>query len=235
MLPEPPEMQDACRSARAQRDEDAGGHYLGIMGTSTLSLAQATAGGTTLATLSDVASIVIAVAMLVLVLVTLSVSLRLNRLLGDMKGLAKDNIGPVSDRAKLISDNLEFISQALRTDVERLNSSVRALSDRLQQASEHMEDRIEDFNALMEVVQGEAEEIFLDTASTVRGVKAGARQIASPHLHDEPGGTGHKRVPEDDSGEESSESTPDEFVESDSGQVQEQPTESVGSPANNGA
>jgi len=164
-----------------ERDEDAVRHYLGVMGTSMLGLAQAAAGGTTLATLSDVATIVIAVAMLALVLVALSVFLRLNRLLGEMKGVAKDNIGPVSDRAKLISDNVEFITQALRTDVERLNSSVRALSDRLHHASDRMEERIEDFNALMEVVQGEAEEIFLDTASTVHGVRAGARQMTSPH------------------------------------------------------
>ena len=72
---------------------------------------------------------------------------------------------------------MEFITQALRADVERLNASVRALTDRLQLASERMEERIEDFNALMEVVQDEAEGIFIDTASTVRGVKAGARSI----------------------------------------------------------
>ncbi|MCH1570184.1 MAG: hypothetical protein L7S64_02485 [Longimicrobiales bacterium] len=197
-----------------------------------LNLAQAAASGTTLATLSDVASIVIAVGLLVLVLVALSVFLRLNRLLGDMKGLAQENIGPVSDRAKLISDNLEFITQALRTDVERLNSSVRALSDRLHQASEHMEDRIEDFNALMEVVQGEAEEIFLDTASTVRGVKAGARQIASPHLHNNPGAP---NLDEDDRDEESAQSPQDEFVQSDSDPPEDQPTEPVGSPVDNGA
>lgn len=156
----------------------------------TLALAQAASGGTTLATLSEVATVVIAVAMLVLVLVALSVFIRFNRLLDDMRGVARDNIGPVSDRAKVISDNLEFITQALRTDVERLNSSVRALSDRLNQASEHMEERIEDFNALMEVVQGEAEDIFLDTASTVRGVRAGARQIASPRGAAAPTSTG---------------------------------------------
>jgi hypothetical protein len=42
-----------------------------------------------------------------------------------------------------------------------------------------MEERIEEFNALMEVVQTEAEDLFLDTASTVRGVRAGARSIGS--------------------------------------------------------
>jgi phage shock protein A len=73
---------------------------------------------------------------------------------------------------------VEFITHALRTDVERLNTSVRALTDRLHQASDRMEERIEEFNALMEVVQGEAEDIFLDTAATVRGVREGAREGA---------------------------------------------------------
>jgi len=87
------------------------------------------------------------------------------------------SLGPVTDRARVITDNLEYITQSLRTDVEALNASVRGLSDRLELASTRMEERIEDFNALMEVVQGEAEEMFLDTAATVRGVREGARAI----------------------------------------------------------
>jgi len=54
---------------------------------------------------------------------------------------------------------------------------VKSLTDRLQLASDRMEERIEEFNALMEVVQDEAEDIFIDTASTVRGVRAGARAM----------------------------------------------------------
>jgi len=204
------------------------------MGMSTLSLAQVAASGMMLTTLSDAALVLIALALLALVLVVLSVFLRFNRLLGDMRGVAKNHIGPVSDRAKLISDNLEFITQALRTDVERLNSSVRALSDRLQQASDHMEDRIEDFNALMEVVQVEAEEIFLDTASTVRGVKAGARHIASPHRHDGPGDTDREGVDGDEDGEESAGHTQDELVQAESGPVAEKPTEPGRSPTDTG-
>jgi vacuolar-type H+-ATPase subunit I/STV1 len=83
----------------------------------------------------------------------------------------------VSDRARSISDNVQFITQALRSDVERLNASVKALTARLHQASSRMEERIEEFNALMEVVQSEAEEVFLDTAATVRGVREGARAM----------------------------------------------------------
>jgi methyl-accepting chemotaxis protein len=215
-----------------RRDEGRARHYLEVMSISTLALAQAAGGGTTLAMLSEVATVVIAVAMLVLVLVALSVFLRLNRLLDEMKGVAKDNIGPVSDRAKIISDNLEFITQALRTDVERLNSSVRAVSERLNQASEHMEERIEDFNALMEVVQGEAEDIFLDTASTVRGVRAGARQIATPRKAAAPSPTqGSLRVDEYDLDAEAH----GETSRAEGAAAEDEPTAPSGSPSDAGA
>jgi hypothetical protein len=104
--------------------------------------------------------------------------LRLHRMLAELRTGVRQNLGPVSDRARAISDNVGFISQVVRTDVESLDASVRALADRLTLASDRMEERIEEFNALMEVVQEEAEEIFLDTASTVRGVREGARSIA---------------------------------------------------------
>jgi methyl-accepting chemotaxis protein len=149
------------------------------MSTAPALLQTAPAGGS-LAVAADVAIIVVAIA-LVIVAATLSwVLVRTNRLLTDVRSAAERSFGPVSDRAKIISNNLEFVTQAIRTDVEQLNGSVRALTDRLHSASEHMEERIDEFNALMEVVQGEAEELFLDTASTVRGVREGARAISTP-------------------------------------------------------
>ena len=87
--------------------------------------------------------------------------------------------GPLLERSRTLAANLEYISAQVRSDVESLNGSVKALSDRLHQASDHMEDRINEFNALMEVVQGEAEGMFLDTAATVRGLRAGADQLTS--------------------------------------------------------
>ena len=85
--------------------------------------------------------------------------------------------GPVLERAAGIADNLDGITRSVRGDVEHLTGSVRALSDRLTQASEHMETRIDEFNALLGVVQSEAEEMFLDTASAVHGMRAGARAL----------------------------------------------------------
>lgn len=138
---------------------------------------QAAPGTGALATWANVAIIVIAVAFLAMAVMAGTLMLRFNRIMTELRRSTHQNFGPVSDRARSISDNVEFITQALRTDVEKLNASVRALSDRLHQASDRMEERIEEFNALMEVVQGEAEEIFIDTASTVRGVREGARAI----------------------------------------------------------
>lgn len=145
-------------------------------------LLQAPTDGGPLAAAADIAIIVIAVAVVVLAVLGGVVLIRFNVIMTELRRSARQSFGPVSDRARSISDNVEFITQALRTDVEKLNASVRALSDRLQQASDRMEERIEEFNALMSVVQDEAEDIFLDTASTVRGVREGARVISRESL-----------------------------------------------------
>ena len=126
---------------------------------------------------ADVAIVIVAAAVVILVLVCTVLLFRIGGAVKEMRIGVRQNLGPVSDRARKISDNVEFITQSLRTDVERLNASVKGLTERLQLASERMEERIEEFNALMEVVQTEAEDLFLDTASTVRGVRAGARSI----------------------------------------------------------
>lgn len=144
-----------------------------------LAFFQATTPRDGLSVAADVSIVVVAVAVVVLALVGSVVLFRLAGAIKEMRIGVRQNLGPVSDRARSISDNVEFITQALRTDVERLNASVKSLTGRLQQASERMEERIEEFNALMEVVQDEAEDLFIDTASTVRGVRAGARSIGS--------------------------------------------------------
>ena len=131
-----------------------------------------------LAVAADISVVVVAVAVLILTVVAIAVLIRAHRTIGELRDGVRQSFAPVSDRARSISDNVEFITQVVRADVEALNESVQALSDRLTVASEHLEDRVEDFNALMEVVQGEAEDLFLGTAATVRGVREGAKVIA---------------------------------------------------------
>ena len=104
---------------------------------------------------------------------------KINRTVKELGDKALQRADPLLESGKSIGDNLAFVSYAVRTDVEKVTSSVNALSDRLQQASDLMEERIAEFNALMEVVQSEAEGIFVDTAATVRGVREGARTLAA--------------------------------------------------------
>jgi uncharacterized protein YoxC len=130
---------------------------------------------------ADIAILTVAIALAALVLLLARNMMQWHSVVSELRLTVRQNLGPVSDRARSISDNVEFVTQALRSDVTRLNTSVKALTERLTQASNHMEARIEEFNALMEVVQGEAEDILLDTAATVKGVRAGARAIAQPY------------------------------------------------------
>jgi methyl-accepting chemotaxis protein len=163
---------------------------------SSLAFVQTASTGGTVALVADLALIVVAGAVLVLAVLAIVLFARMNRMVSRLTAMAQQSLGPVSDRARGISDNVEFITQSLRTDVAKLNGSVEALTERLHQASERMEERIEEFNALMEVVQDEAEEIFLDTASTVRGVREGARSIAAPSRRARRGGAdGDRREP----------------------------------------
>lgn len=72
--------------------------------------------------------------------------------------------------------HVEAISEVVQDEVIELTRSLGTVSERVQQASNRMEERIEEFNALVEVVQLEAEGVFLDTASTARGVRSGLRK-----------------------------------------------------------
>jgi hypothetical protein len=93
------------------------------------------------------------------------------------KRLEKEG-GPVMERARSVAENMDFITAAVRTDVQKVNKSVAQLNDRLNQASTRMEERIQDFSALVEMLQSEAEELALDTAAAVRGVRAGTKALA---------------------------------------------------------
>ena len=97
---------------------------------------------------------------------------------------ATKGLDPVLERARSVSENVDYVSHAIRRDVEGLTEALDRVRGRLDQASDRMEERIEEFNALMELVQSEAEEIFLDTASTVRGFREGTRSLSRSETRD---------------------------------------------------
>ncbi len=95
---------------------------------------------------------------------------RVNTLLDRVYG----DINPLMRHASAIADNVNFISTSIRVDVQQINQTIAAANARLTQAIAMTEERLREVNALLTVVQEEAEDIFVSTASTMRGMRAGA-------------------------------------------------------------
>jgi uncharacterized protein YoxC len=95
---------------------------------------------------------------------------RVNQLLDRVSA----DINPIVKHAHTISDNLNYVTTSIRVDIQQVNRTIAEANQRLLQALALSERRLNDFNALIEVVQREAEGAFVTTASTLRGVRAGA-------------------------------------------------------------
>lgn len=93
------------------------------------------------------------------------------------------DINPIVKHANTISDNVDYITTSIRVDVQQVNRTIAEANRRMMQALKLSEKRIHDFNALMEVVQREAEGAFVTTASTLRGVRAGTAAFQQGELN----------------------------------------------------
>ena len=158
-------------------------------------------------TLADIATIVIAVALIIVAVALVpgmfsagKIYRRLDRLIERLH----DDTTPILLHARDIADNLNYISASIRTDVEELKTTMRSTQRSLTEAAEGTERRINEFNALLEVVQEEAERLFIDTASTIRGVKIGADALHRPRptrwietLDEDPAPRRRRREPEE--------------------------------------
>jgi len=99
---------------------------------------------------------------------------RVNQLLERIYG----DINPIMRHASSVADNINYITTSIRTDVQRINATIADANERLQEAVTVTERRLGDFNALLRVVQEEAESMFVSTASAVRGVRTSASALS---------------------------------------------------------
>lgn len=79
--------------------------------------------------------------------------------------------------AQTIAENVNHVTTAIRTDVEAVRETIALANTRLRAAVLTTESRIEEFNALLAVMQQEAEAAFVETAATVRGMRTGAQVL----------------------------------------------------------
>ncbi len=95
---------------------------------------------------------------------------RINDLLDRIYG----DISPIMRHASTVADNLNYVTTSLRADVQQVSQTVSSANQRVLLAARLAEQRLEEFNALLQVVQDEAEDTFVSAASVVRGMRAGA-------------------------------------------------------------
>ncbi|HUQ18445.1 MAG TPA: DUF948 domain-containing protein [Gemmatimonadaceae bacterium] len=114
--------------------------------------------------------------------------------ISDMLDRIYGDINPIMRHASTIADNVNYITTSLRVDVQKVSQTVASANQRLITSVDLVEDRIKDLNALLSVVQEEAESAFITTASTVRGVRTGLNEafekeesVDGRYLEDEPG------------------------------------------------
>lgn len=131
-------------------------------------------------TLQSIASVVIALALISMAVVVIPAAWNTRMLykrLNEAVERFRVDLDPILRHAVAVSDNVNYITTSIRTDVQVLNDTVTSATRRLNRAAEVAEARVGDFNALLQVVQEEAESLFIGTAATVRGVQAGAEQF----------------------------------------------------------
>jgi len=100
---------------------------------------------------------------------------KINSLIDRLHG----DLAPLIRHATSIADNVDFVTTSIRTDIQKVNDTIDTANDRVQRALLMAERRLNEFNALLAVVQDEAEGVFLSTASTVRGVRRGAASFGA--------------------------------------------------------
>ena len=84
------------------------------------------------------------------------------------------DVNPITRHASNVADNLDYITTSIRHDVQQVNATIASANRRLQEAVELTEQRMNEFNALLQVAQQEAEHAFVSTAAAVHGVRTGA-------------------------------------------------------------
>lgn len=96
--------------------------------------------------------------------------------ISDMMDRIYGDINPIMRHASTIADNVNYITTSVRVDVQKVSQTVASANQRLMSSVELAEQRIQELNALLAVVQEEAESAFVSTASTLRGVRTGIHE-----------------------------------------------------------
>lgn len=128
-------------------------------------------------TLSMIAQIVIALALIVVAVTTIAIFIllwKLYRMISAKVDKLRIDLDPAVKNAVAASEKAKEMVARVQGNVAEISQTVSSANERIGRVVESAERRAADLNALLDVAQEEAEELFVRTASTLRGVKAGA-------------------------------------------------------------
>jgi uncharacterized protein YoxC len=133
--------------------------------------------GNAFADIAAVAQVILALATLALVAIVLPAAWKLRRVDQRVHRLLETvqrEIAPAARRAGEIADDVHAVTRTVRGNMDRVDETIAAANERVEKAVRVAEDRLTEFNALLAVVQEEAESLFISAASTVHAVRGGA-------------------------------------------------------------
>jgi uncharacterized protein YoxC len=133
------------------------------------------------------AQVVIAVAVSVIALIALggvlvmAAELRsVHRMVRDMRrsmNAMKPQLGPLVNRMKVATDDIAGMTGDARRRMDDVLHTVEDLHRGVKRAAAATEDRVRRFDAVLDIVQTEAEELMLDAAATAHGLHEAARSL----------------------------------------------------------
>lgn len=97
---------------------------------------------------------------------------QLDRILDRSEG----RVAPVLEHVERVADNADYITTAVRVDVETVGDTVEQASRSARRMLDMVEARVSDLAGFLEVVQEEAEDTFIATASTLRTLRGAVRE-----------------------------------------------------------
>lgn len=120
--------------------------------------------------------------LIAMILLILSMRAGVKKLSDTVDRLVKDTQPLLTNANGIVTDAREVVAM-VRTDVERITDAAGVLSEELLNAADVAARRVDDVNALLDVLQEEVENTALSAAATIRGVRVGASELSDGLRH----------------------------------------------------
>ena len=86
---------------------------------------------------------------------------------------------PLIESANQVVGDARAVVVRVRRDIERVTSAAEEIGDRLYDAADTTAQRVDEVNAVLDVLQAELEDVAISAVSAIRGANMGARAFGA--------------------------------------------------------